>query len=384
MINFIQNNSFIIILSVIAVVALILIFAFIKMGNKNDAQLKKIRKAKKEAQAAKVEQAIKKEPPKFQPATKPSSNNPWTDSYIKKRRKLECFFETDIDEDDDEEKKKKKVKKKSKKVANSKFNNTFTFVRTLKRCDMPNYSIKKEESELLGRMEFVKSSKTVSKLTKRKEMLKMPEQKPVEIVIPQQQPIQQTPVQPEPEKKLSHFEAKRARNAQYFDKNRRLSKYISEGDLDSLFSSHISDAYMNIDMDRHLKLDYKFNKRLFDRAARTLSYGEIKITDDKNLSEKAYRKSWLKQRRREERMSIINDGNDYVPDFLDDEIMMDEMHDDYIDEYYNEDLEGNSIRAGVDLAPKNLLAVDSILYRKNNYNRRARRSNTNSRNTTKR
>ena len=56
--------------------------------------------------------------------------------------------------------------------------------------------------------------------------------------------------------------------------------------MDSLFSSHISDSYMNIDMDRHLRLDYKFNKRLFDRAARTLSYGEIKINDDKNLSEK--------------------------------------------------------------------------------------------------
>ncbi|MBQ8425267.1 MAG: hypothetical protein IJX17_04530 [Clostridia bacterium] len=369
MINFIQNNPFVAILSATGIVALLLLFIFLRISKKNDAQLKKIRKAKKEAQAPKVEQAIKKEAPKFQPKVVTTSETNWTESYVKKRRKLESFIDTS--EEDDEKEKKKKEKKFSK----SKFNGVFVFKRTTKRCDMPDYARRKEEKDLLGRMEFVKSGKTVSRLAKRQQMLQVPVPKPVE---PEPVVIQE-PVKTEQEIKE---EERKNKYSKYFNKERRLSRYINSGDYDSLFSSHISDAYMNIDMDRHLRLDYKFNKRLFDRAARTISYGEIKINDDKNLSEKAYRKSWLKQRRREERSMFMNEGNDYLPDFLDEEILKDEIDDEYIDDYYNEDMEGYDIRAGVDLAPKNLLAVDSILYRKNNYRRGPARQNRNSRNTT--
>lgn len=57
----------------------------------------------------------------------------------------------------------------------------------------------------------------------------------------------------------------------HFDHSRRLSKAIKEDNFDNLFDSHLSEKYMNINSDRHLKLDEKFHSNLFGRTEEMMS-----------------------------------------------------------------------------------------------------------------
>ncbi len=57
----------------------------------------------------------------------------------------------------------------------------------------------------------------------------------------------------------------------HFDHSRRLSRAIQEDNFDSLFDSHLSEKYMNINSDRHLKLDEKFQSNLFGRTEQMMA-----------------------------------------------------------------------------------------------------------------
>lgn len=71
----------------------------------------------------------------------------------------------------------------------------------------------------------------------------------------------------------------------HFDHSRRLSKAIKEDNFDNMFDSHISEKYLNINSDRHLKVDEKFSDGLFDRTAKmmTNSLGKLNMKQEEVL-----------------------------------------------------------------------------------------------------
>lgn len=336
MINFIINNPFISLLIAVVIVSLILILILTRIAKKTENG----KSSTKVTGKPKVEQAIKVDGPIFY-----KSDTELVDGHDPNT----CFL-----------KKNKKVNKPNKKAL-KRNNKMYTFVSLKKRREMKWFSREQEEKALLHRMEFVKSDKRVSKLATREQMLGIQKSKKEPEPLPE-------PVKVE-EEKPSKDECKMAREAKYFNKNRRLSNYINVDDPDSMFESHISDVYMNIDSNRHLNIDKAFNKQLYDRAAKVLAHGEIKITDDADLSVKANRKRWIKQRSKEEYKNIMRYDEAYQNDFLDDELAKDEVDNEFIEDNYNEDLEGYNISANINLEPQNILTVDSILHRKNNYKR---------------
>ena len=245
-------------------------------------------------------------------------------------------------------------KKKHKQFSKSK---PYTYVSTNRKGDMPKYMVTPEEKALYERMNFVKNRKgTVAKLAKRDKMLKMPSPTiPEPVIAPEPKKEEKAP-------ELTAEEKRQLKYAKYFDKSRRISRSINEGDMDSLFDSHLSDAYMDIDINRHLRIGKKFDKSLYSMASKVLAHGEIKILDDADLTIKANRKAWLKQKSKEENKRMRHEGREYE-DFLDEELKRDEAIDDYIYDNYNDDLDGEHIQVNMNLSPKNMLMVDSVINR---------------------
>lgn len=68
----------------------------------------------------------------------------------------------------------------------------------------------------------------------------------------------------------------------HFDHSRRLSKAIKEDNFDNMFESHISGKYLNINSDRHLNLDEKFQRKLFDRTEKMLANSDGKVKSDEH------------------------------------------------------------------------------------------------------
>lgn len=335
MINFILNNPFVSLLSVVVIISLTLILVLTKKAKSNGGKSDKKVKGK-----PKVEQAIKTNRPIFFVSdTELVDGNDPTVSFLKKKRPIK-------------KPSRKKIKKRKME---------YTFISFKKRCEMKWYTREKEEKDLMERMEFVSSSKKVSKLATRGKMLEIPKPKQEEV-----EPI----VEEIPEEHIpTAEEIRQARFSKYFNKDRRLSNYVNIDDPDKMFESHISDVYMDIDSSRHLRIDNDFTKRLYDRAAKVLAHGEIKITDDNELMVKANRKNWIKQKSKEEYKNIMSYDDIVSRDFLDEELDLDEQLNEYIDENYNDILEGTEINANINLEPKNILTVDSILHRKDGYKR---------------
>lgn len=349
MINFILNNPFIALMLgflIIAVVGLLIIWS---SGKKEKKQV-----AKKKKGAPKVEPLIKKEPPKdgtttvgglvrIEPEEPKPDYNEHLQTHISKRKRVKNFD-----------------KKKCKHFAKSK---PYKFVRVEKRDNIPKYQVSAREKELLERMTFVKNGKKVATLAKREKMLKVP--------VPKEPEPEIIPVVEEVPAELTAEEKRQQKFAKYFDKSRRISKKINEDDLESLFDSHISDAYMNIDMNRHLNVGKDFTKSLFSRASRVLAHGEIKITDDADLTIKANRKEWLKKKSKEEYRKMMMEGHQFE-DFLDEEIEKEEMMEDYIFQNYSDELDGEYIEVNMNLSPKNILMVDSVINRDRHRGRNSR------------
>lgn len=74
-------------------------------------------------------------------------------------------------------------------------------------------------------------------------------------------------------------------NVKHFDHSRRLSKAIKEDNFDNMFDSHISEKYLNINSDRHLKIDEKFSDGLFSRTAEMMnnSLGKLNVKQEEVL-----------------------------------------------------------------------------------------------------
>lgn len=63
----------------------------------------------------------------------------------------------------------------------------------------------------------------------------------------------------------------------HFDHSKRMSAIMKDGSTDELFSSHISDKYLNINSDNHLKLDEVFNKKLFEKTEQMMKNSSEKL-----------------------------------------------------------------------------------------------------------
>lgn len=189
------------------------------------------------------------------------------------------------------------------------------------------------EEEFLKKMQFVKTSKNISRLKPYIQEEVIEENNIDELTVP---PIEESVVQ---EKKSR------------FDRTRRLSKMIKEGTLDDMFCSHISEKYMNMDdISRHIRNCDEIEQKLFDRAAKTMANSESKIAISEEgkiqtLSDKDSMKAWLEERRREELAKFVAANNENVG--LD-------------NGYEYEDI----VQDDVDLSARNVLVVDSILNRK--------------------
>lgn len=194
------------------------------------------------------------------------------------------------------------------------------------------------EEEFLKRMQFVKTSKTVSRLkpyTEEEMMQQIQQEQISELTMAEEEcPI-----------------CKEEHKSSYFDKSRRLSKMIQDGSFDDMFCSHISEKYMNMDeISRHIRNCDEIEEKLFERTARTMANSESKVsvTEDNKinqLKDKDSMKAWLEERRRQELAKYVKSNNEDVGTG---------------DSFDYEDL----IQDDVDLSARNVLVVDSILNRK--------------------
>lgn len=66
-------------------------------------------------------------------------------------------------------------------------------------------------------------------------------------------------------------------HVKHFDHSRRLKSIMNDENNDDMFASHISEKYMNINSDRHLNLNEKFNRDLFAMTERMMNNSEGKV-----------------------------------------------------------------------------------------------------------
>ena len=71
-------------------------------------------------------------------------------------------------------------------------------------------------------------------------------------------------------------------HVKHFDHSRRLKTIVNNEDDSDMFGSHISEKYMNINSDRHLNLNEKFNQNLFAMTERMMnnSKNKVKVESD--------------------------------------------------------------------------------------------------------
>ncbi len=176
--------------------------------------------------------------------------------------------------------------------------------------DKPQSTI--TEEELLSKMEFVKSSRKVSKLVKLSE-------KEAEVIKLDELVTDEPYLPPEPnaneKTKSSRKNFHLRHHANYFDKSKRLSKFVKEDNFDEMFDSHISDDYLDIDISRHLDTSDDVLYKLYDRASKTLANSDKRLISDededteKRKTDKIFEEAFIEGKRREIFAKLIS-GDD--------------------------------------------------------------------------
>ena len=205
--------------------------------------------------------------------------------------------------------------------------------------------LKYSEEEFLKDRQFVKTSKSVSKLAK---IEKQPEEVVKEGTANEDKPI----IQYSEKTSRSTRKTLARQKHGHFDRSRRLKRCIDTNDFDDMFCSHISEDYSNFDVDSHLRKTEIITDSLYKRASQTLANSAVKILGDEEdehevsgqiRSNKESMKIWLEEKRREELSKLIIRDNEDNND--EDVVVRDEFDD-------------------ISLDAKNLLVVDSIMNRK--------------------
>lgn len=243
-----------------------------------------------------------------------------------------------------EQKEKKKIK-----IFKEKLKPTVekVYVREKKETDEKETKVEPEiksdisEEDLLSKMQFVKSSKKVSKLKA------LSEEELLARSQIDEQPLAEEIVAAEAEEE--------PQKTKHFDRSRRLSRCIECGSIDEMFCPHLSDKYLNINADRFLKSDEEMVNSLYNRTSQMLANSGVKTMknfDDETEEDSAplkmykndrdYMKDWLEKRKREEMAKFIIESPNSTAKSED----VDEIIDD------------------IDLSAKTLLVVDSVMKRK--------------------
>ncbi len=167
------------------------------------------------------------------------------------------------------------------------------------------------EEELLSKMEFVKSSKRVSKLVK---VSKEDVTEGFETLITEESYLPPEENSDEYDKKLrKNFHLKQ--HSKYFDKSKRLFRFIKEDNFDDMFNSHISDDYLNIDISRHLDTSENVLNKLYNRASETIANSDKRLIseDDDEQSrrkvDKDFNEAYIEKRKREIFAELISSDN---------------------------------------------------------------------------
>ncbi len=293
------SNPLLIVATVLVFILILLVVFISPRKKKKNAKVEKVYPSKKEEQTNQVDTSTATESVEI--------NEPSEDIVLK---------ESEDDGTDDlfEDENKSKLAKRDKKL---KPHVEQVFKREESKLDIQapgEIEPDIDENELLEKMQFVKSSKKVSKLVSLGE-----NDNQVEIDTEDVDNIEQTP-----EVVTSRINSVKtnADGNRYFDKTRRISRCIECGSVDEIFCPHLSDRYLNINVDKHLKDDENIFNSLYSRTSKMLANSGAKFSvdgdEDSNFetplkdykNDKDYMKDWLERRKREELAKfIIDDPN---------------------------------------------------------------------------
>lgn len=318
MINFIQNNSLLLILIAVVLIAVIvfLLIRVLKSSDK-DRNLDIANNDSKKSESNALDSVLNQEH---------SNENEKEDSENKKSSK-------------------KKPKKEIEQVFKSpkKENETTT-------SSVVDDRIKEEEANLLDRMQFVSSTKQVSKLAKREKIEKLPESEFTE-----EELLEFGTVFAEEQEKLDKYEAKKHH---HFDRSIRLSNFSKSGDYSSMFVSHISDNKKeHLNFKKHLHINEDFVNKIYERTYKTLERSGIKSENGDDFFEIDADDMFSLRKKK---------GYDEIDtSIVDEHILFPELY-----EGSEETAEIRKISKGIDLKSENIMVVDSLMHRKDNFKRK--------------
>lgn len=158
--------------------------------------------------------------------------------------------------------------------------------------------------EMLGKAQFVNTSKKVSKFAGFKE----------DVV--QEQVSDDGLISEEMSSDIAGDCDDCKRIIKHFDHSRRLSKIIKEDSFDQMFMEHLTEHYMNIDVDRHLR---DIDEKIYKRASELLSNSDTKVLVEDDSADipvqqikndKDFMKSWLETRRMQEQANLISSAKE--------------------------------------------------------------------------
>lgn len=247
MIEFFKSNPLLFV-TIIAVIVFLLLFLVIKYSR---------------TQPKKVEKMSSKEPEKKETTTSGEASKSEVSEKTSKDKPAEKTEET-AKGPAETIKQKKKLKKAKRSVEQ-------VFKRDVKTGQtVVNDEVKSSisEEELLSKMGFVTSTKKVSKL------VKLPEDSKIATEVFIEHP---------PEEEMIPEEVKHDKdNCKYFNKSRRLSKFVEENNFDEMFAEHLSEHYLNIDISKHLDVSEETTNKLYERASKTLANSDVRIISDED------------------------------------------------------------------------------------------------------
>ena len=284
MVEVLLNSNPFALLAVGVVIVFILMFIFVRPDKKKSN--KNVDKKKEEVKATKQEKAEDEEKINTEDVDKNKDEN---------------VTESSVDEDEEENSvnsKKKKVKK-----AKTKPEITQVYQRTEKK-EVVNENVSDDgiSEELLSRAQFVNTSKTVSKFAG--------------FNAEQKEDVDDELISEEFSEEISGNCEECKRIITHFDRSRRLSKIIKEDSFDQMFMDHLTDRYMNIDVNKHL---HDIDKRIYERASEMLSNSDVKVLVDSEDSDvpvheikndKDFMRAWLESRKTQQYESLLSSDAD--------------------------------------------------------------------------
>ncbi len=334
MFDWLMSNPLLIVLfSILAIVLIVLFFIFVKAPKGN-------KKNKKDE---------KKKDDKISEKSQDDSNQ--DESEIEQKIKVDIeSINKKVSEVEEEDKKKNKTWKEKHK---REVTRVFEPKKSQVVQEKDDRELDEREQAFMRNKQFVKTSKRISKISSVSE--KYEDIIDENEILPEPE-IEQT-IEPETTKPTrKRYIRKPIDKSQYFDKTKRLSKSIEADDFDGMFKSHVSDDYLDIDIERHLNIGDSFSEKLFARTSKMLANSGVKVAiqgeEKEELSntsirnDKDFMKDWAENRRRDELARVM--ANEPV-------IKSDDEQD---DEFEEDD---------INLDAKNLLVVDSVLHRKQNF-----------------